>query len=303
MKTTMTVAAATVMVTVLGAGAATNASRLETNRQFDHTKHSGFDCTACHTDVARGQFYPEPSFCAACHDGRVQPEIDWAPPTPGSRANLRFQHAPHVRAVECGTCHAQGGQRTAAEVCLGCHGIAEHQAADSPCTLCHVQPPAPASHEGGFRERHRVQAAATPETCATCHVRSDCLDCHRPGAASPTGGYHPADYLASHPVAAYSQETTCADCHNVGAFCATCHQRAGLTITGVTGSGYHDGTGFFVGGHGQAARQSLESCVACHTEQDCLKCHVNLNPHGPDFDAQAQREAAAAVCAVCHGGL
>jgi hypothetical protein len=72
------------------------------------------------------------------------------------------------------------------------------------------------------------------------------------------------------------------------------------------GSGYHDAKRFFVVGHGQAARQSLETCVSCHTERDCLTCHSALggrrfNPHGPDFDAERLRKRNIEVCAVCHG--
>jgi hypothetical protein len=59
-------------------------------------------------------------------------------------------------------------------------------------------------------------------------------------------------------------------------------------------------------GHGQAARQNLESCVACHAERDCLTCHSALggrrfNPHGPDFDAARLREKNPQMCSACHG--
>ena len=59
-------------------------------------------------------------------------------------------------------------------------------------------------------------------------------------------------------------------------------------------------------GHGQAARQSLESCVSCHAERDCLACHSatrgrRINPHGPDFNAERLRESAPSMCVACHG--
>jgi hypothetical protein len=71
-------------------------------------------------------------------------------------------------------------------------------------------------------------------------------------------------------------------------------------------AGYHDARSFFVSGHGGAARQSLESCVSCHTERDCLPCHSaqggrRFNPHGPGFDAERLRRKNFQMCTVCHG--
>ena len=71
-------------------------------------------------------------------------------------------------------------------------------------------------------------------------------------------------------------------------------------------SGYHDAKQFFLVGHGEAARQSLESCVTCHVERDCMQCHSALggrrfNPHGPGFDPERLRRKNAEVCTACHG--
>jgi len=272
---------------------------------FDHAKHAFLGaCTTCHANVAAGQVYPEPTFCAQCHDGSMQPEVSWRPAAVGSQWNLRFRHENHVAVDQCDLCHVRDGGvvRAAVTQCMSCHGLTNHPRGEaSACTLCHVQPPAPQSHEGPWRMGHASEAAATPETCATCHVRSDCLDCHRPGAASPSGGFHPADFLANHPGAAYSQEFGCASCHNPGQFCQSCHLAAGLVTGGPASGVFHDGTGAFTVGHGQAARQSLGSCVACHAERDCVKCHVVLNPHGPTFNAEEQARAARSACTVCHG--
>ena len=161
---------------------------------------------------------------------------------------------------------------------------------------------------GRVTDRHGVEAAASTTRCTGCHVRADCLDCHRPNAAARGAGYHPDGFIARHPASAYTREASCSDCHNVGAFCTSCHARAGLTASGggVLRSGYHDARRFFVVGHGQAARQGLESCVSCHAERDCLTCHSavggrRFNPHGPGFDATRLRRKAFAMCTVCHG--
>ena len=80
----------------------------------------------------------------------------------------------------------------------------------------------------------------------------------------------------------------------------------GRTLQG----GYHDGNQFFLVGHGQAARQSLESCTACHTQRDCMQCHgirsqtiQGVNPHGTGSNAslKAMQQRDPALCVMCHG--
>ncbi|PYP64618.1 MAG: hypothetical protein DMD37_01975 [Gemmatimonadetes bacterium] len=194
------------------------------------------------------------------------------------------------------------------------------------CLQCHVDEPAlptvaalardarslaiagrqpPAAHGANFADRHAGPASAASTTCAGCHVRADCLECHRPQAAAAPG-YHPVGFLARHPAAAYARETSCSDCHNVGSFCSSCHAASGLVARRTLRGGYHDAKQFFVAGHGQAARQSLETCVACHVERDCLTCHSavggrHINPHGPGFDASRLRRKNPEVCTACHG--
>jgi hypothetical protein len=90
-------------------------------------------------------------------------------------------------------------------------------------------------------------------------------------------------------------------------FCTNCHVTAGVVSSGsLRGTGYHDAKQAFLLNHGQAARQSLESCVSCHSERDCLTCHSsvggrNYNPHGPGFDAATLRRKNPSMCTACHG--
>jgi hypothetical protein len=83
--------------------------------------------------------------------------------------------------------------------------------------------------------------------------------------------------------------------------------QAGLVSPGrLRGAGYHDAKEFFLLNHGQAARQSLETCVSCHSERDCLTCHSavggrRFNPHGPGFDAKTLRRKSPSTCTACHG--
>jgi hypothetical protein len=205
--------------------------------------------------------------------------------------------------TNCATCHAR-------EFCYQCHaGGAPPRAiaalaSDTRATAIAVHR-APASHGANFADRHGPAAAIGTTSCAGCHIRADCLECHRPSAAGAPA-YHAAGFLARHPAAAYARETSCNDCHSERTFCTACHAQAGLAAARGLRTSYHDARPFFAAGHGGAARQSLESCVSCHTERDCLPCHSALggrrfNPHGPGFDASRMRRKNFEMCTVCHG--
>lgn len=269
-------------------------------------------CATCHSR----------EFCLTCHvDGPEQPVIQALAPDPrGTAIAVRFaapasheeggfleRHGRDARTDlrRCATCHTR-------ESCLTCHvGMTRMVAALFPAgpgrgAGAVVTRRAPPSHAAGFAGNHAAEAAARSATCAGCHTRADCVACHRPTAARAPG-YHPAGFLARHPVAAYSREIRCNDCHNTGSFCVTCHAQAGLVARGLLGtSGYHDAKQFFGLGHGQAARQDLESCTGCHIERDCLTCHSaqggrRFNPHGPGFDAARLRRKNPQMCTACHG--
>ncbi|MFC1640068.1 cytochrome c3 family protein [Gemmatimonadota bacterium] len=216
---------------------------------------------------------------------------------------MRFDHARHSEAAgtECSDCHVEPGSGggvmkvAVVELCQDCHEQADVAMSASPW------------HGAGWVNSHASDAAASPQACASCHIRQDCLDCHLSGAASGSPGYHRADFLAGHATAAYSRETSCNDCHNAGAFCASCHQQAGLVTGGGSGSEFHNAGSSFATGHGQAARQSLESCVACHAETDCVRCHATttgrISPHGPDWEGSDLQEKNPRMCTLCHVGI
>jgi len=270
--------------------------------------HARALCTQCHVNAPEN-----PVIQALPPDARVAALIEpgaYAIVAPPSHAADGFLAA-HGRRAEaapdaCTTCHTQ-------ESCTTCHLVAPDVVKRLPSRGQDRAPGAataraiPMSHRASFIERHGEAASAATSTCAACHVRSQCLDCHRPDAGAGPRGYHADGFLQLHPTEAYSRETSCSDCHNAGAFCVTCHAQSGLVAQGpLTRSGYHDGKQTFVAGHGVAARQSLESCVACHTENDCLFCHSavtgrRFNPHGPGFDAERLRKRNPQMCTVCHG--
>ena len=279
---------------------------------FAGTGHGQFGPASCATCHAR-------DFCLVCHvDAPEQPAIQMLGVDPRSllhAAELRAPtdhrvegflstHAPDGRVETCITCHTR-------ESCWSCHVSTPEVAtplfggAAGRGAGAQVERRRPDTHGAGFTNAHGPAAATAPERCAGCHARDECLDCHRPSAGA-TGAYHPPGFLVSHPAASYARETSCADCHDPRSFCTSCHANASLGSTrALLGAGYHDGNRAFAFGHGQAARQTLESCVTCHTEQDCLTCHSaaggrRFNPHGPGFDPVRLREKAGQMCTVCH---
>jgi hypothetical protein len=266
------------------------------------TCHARDFCLTCHVDApdraAIQALERDPrSTAIVVH---LTPPPSHADPGFETRHNLAARRQP----AQCATCHTR-------ESCLTCHATTPRVAAALPVrgpgrgVGAIIQRRRPAFHGADFSRGHAAMAASTPTMCAGCHVQRDCLECHRPDAAAGPG-YHPAGFLARHPAAAYARETSCSDCHNAAGFCATCHAAAGVVSSGPLRSGYHDARGFFIAGHGQAARQSLETCTACHAERDCLPCHSALggrrfDPHGPGFDAERLRRKNPQMCTVCHG--
>lgn len=267
------------------------------------TCHARDFCLTCHVDAPE-----QPTVQALARDSRATAiAVGLAAPASHAAPDFLERHGSrvHTEQRQCATCHTQ-------ESCLACHAGTPRVAAglftSSPergvgAVIIRRPPP---SHGARFTNEHAGLAAARSATCAGCHVRADCLVCHRPTAASGPG-YHRAGFLARHPVAAYARETSCNDCHNNGSFCVTCHAASGLVARGPLGtSGYHDAKRFFLLGHGQTARQNLESCVGCHVERDCLTCHSaqgsrRFDPHGPGFDAARLRRKNPQMCTACHG--
>ncbi|MEO8200542.1 MAG: cytochrome c3 family protein [Gemmatimonadota bacterium] len=266
------------------------------------TCHARDFCTECHVDALEQR-----AIQALAVDARslAHPAKLAAPPS-HDRHDFIVRHGADAKqdAMTCRTCHTR-------ESCTACHAV-EPRAATALARAgvgrgagAQIVRKRPATHVADFKENHKSLATASPRTCTACHTRTECLDCHRPNAAS-VGGYHPAGFLTRHPAAAYAREASCADCHSTTGFCAACHQQSGLVAERTLRPGFHDAKKFFLIGHGQAARQSLETCVGCHTERDCLTCHSaqggrRFNPHGPGFDADRLKRKNPEMCTACHG--
>jgi hypothetical protein len=269
------------------------------------TCHARNMCVSCHVNA------PELApIKALALDERVPGySAQQLKPTSHASADFLKLHGKDAKrsTASCATCHAR-------ETCTTCHvNVPPQSVAALPkrgpgrATGVQLARVAPANHTRDFREGHGPQANARPATCETCHQRSSCLTCHKPDGNRQTI-YHPQNFLTRHPSSAYSRSSNCGDCHNPTQFCQSCHQQSGLVATAKLGRmGYHDAYRGFSLGHGQAARQSLESCVSCHAERDCTTCHSSVgggyrfSPHGPNFNGARAQQKNPSVCIACHG--
>ncbi|MBI5513605.1 MAG: cytochrome c3 family protein [Deltaproteobacteria bacterium] len=300
-------------------------------------------CLPCHA-IDRGEPLRQrapTARCDGCHEG-------WDPSRPlrvervqVPAANLRFSHRAHAsRGVPCERCHAVRGVGLATrlelprmESCLGCH---RPGGAPDACATCHLQradgtletrfaegwlnPPAwmpGLHHDADFWVDHRASAARDASRCAVCHREDECTDCHDGRVRDRRT--HPNDYVTLHVPDARLQGDRCGSCHRVASFCQQCHQRLGVSEGASTSARIfgrvHPPAREWVDPpvtarhHGAEARRSLTTCVSCHAEGDCVRCHATLeragggfSPHPPGFAARcgALLRASARPCLACH---
>lgn len=266
------------------------------------TCHTRERCVACHVDGGLVEIQAIPS---------APPEMELPPqgaeyPEPASHLDDGWLDAHRLQAPvrECSTCHAQ-------DDCRACHVgsvptlvEALPRRAESAAPGVGLVARAPESHASKFfLDAHGPLAAADGQSCATCHVETFCVDCHDGPPAG--GGYHPASFVARHASSAFGRTDECATCHSTEVFCRSCHVQSGLGSSGRLGVGYHDAEPVWLLRHGQAARQSLESCASCHRQNDCVQCHgvlgsFSISPHTRAFDAEAAWARSPRTCLACH---
>ena len=269
------------------------------------TCHTRDRCLACHVDQGREELALLP-----LAPGEMElPAAAAHYPVPQSHMSPQFQ-SEHDELLfgedvllTCGTCHTR-------DDCASCHlSPGPSQVALLP-ERGRVQAPgvglqeaAPESHEAPFFLRsHAAPAASDPAGCASCHTQPFCTECHQ---APERPVFHDPDYVTRHAADAWSQNSECATCHNVQVFCRSCHVQSGFEGQWRLGPGYHDAQPLWLLRHGQAARQSLESCSSCHQQRECLQCHsqagaFRVNPHGEGFDARRAWEKNPLICSACH---
>lgn len=270
------------------------------------TCHTRETCTSCHVDGASREAIA--ALPAAPEEMRL-PEYEARYPAPPSHEDEAWLEV-HGRSFDggaaCSACHTR-------QSCTSCHVPAETpeiaslpDAREATAPGADVARTAPRSHSSPFFESQHGTLAASQgaASCTTCHAPAQCTTCHD-GESVADAGYHPPDFLARHSAQAYGRSMECSTCHDTQAFCRDCHTQLGMKPQGRLGPAFHDGQPLWFLRHGQAARQSLESCASCHRQRDCLQCHSTLgafqvNPHGPGFDAEGYAERNREICFACH---
>lgn len=174
----------------------------------------------------------------------------------------------------------------------------------------------PANHTVDWIARHGQISRVQAQECSSCHTEQDCASCHIEQLAAPFQ-VHPPNFITIHSIDARQNLANCTDCHRVDSFCQQCHVQSKFspipTHTPPAGPGFSQ-MGFHPPGwldsglsnnHGVMARRNITDCASCHQEQDCVTCHIGINPHPAEFRFECRRwlDANARPCAQCHGDL
>jgi len=317
--------------------------------RIPHTTHADMaDCSECHAAVAESaaleghSLLPKEEVCMGCHDdikeegncGFCHVPADAPATFVPVTWNLKFSHANHIERVEgeCARCHASlpdpfrtPEMAPTMDTCLGCHN---HQADYDAgrCDRCHIdlsryplRPVAGFSHDGGFFQRHRAEARASIQSCASCHPQLFCNDCHSRTAPQRVELTFPErvdrklvhrdDWLVRHPIEAGANAATCSRCHATN-FCNRCHRDQNLTPKGSDPRNPHPPGWVFPGGtHGTEARRNITRCAACHADGPssiCVDCHrvggVGGDPHPLGWRQRHTLQEAGqnGMCLYCH---
>lgn len=271
------------------------------------TCHARESCARCHLNAERLE-----AVTALGSDARIARLVadlpgEWPEPPSHRTPQWAWSHGEAAREepAVCANCHAQ-------QSCAACHvagGIAAvallpEPAGDAPRGV-EMAAVRPAGHTPDFETRHGAAAAAGLVRCSACHAEQQCVDCHA-GAEKPR--FHATDFVMRHGPEAFSRDTECAACHSSEAFCRDCHSGLGLAAAGRSNGAFHDAQPNWLLAHGLAARQDLESCITCHAEQHCLRCHsaragFRVSPHGPGFDPGRAAGKSQQSCGICHLSL
>lgn len=271
--------------------------------------HARESCERCHANADQ-----IPLIANLSQDTRVAALVAgksarYAAPSSHRRHDWRDAHGASAARADagCANCHTQPS-------CLACHAGG---AGSSQRVIAAL--PGPASRKGlgvpveridravhglDVIKRHGALAASARMDCTQCHSETTCASCH---AASDSRRFHAANFVERHAVEVFSNGADCQSCHNSERFCRDCHARNGIAAEARMTAAFHTGKANWVLSHGQAARTGMESCVSCHKQNDCIRCHSasggwGVNPHRAGFDASRLAERNSTSCRMCHIG-
>ena len=316
---------------------------------FPHQKHAGVFpvCEGCHAGIVNGladEVFPRNEDCQRCHDGVREKQVEWRTPT-HRKSILRFSHQEHrsdvARAgdsVTCLTCHAASDPPRRMIVagpdpnlCVGCHAHRReaHITPTAPCRTCHLaiadapwlsaerisRFPKPAWHNAeDFAASHGKVSGTQSASCAVCHARETCEQCHanadrltlitglsrdsriaslvsgHSARYDPPSSHRNTNWRDEHGAQARQSSASCANCHTQPS-CEKCHAGGSGTsraaIVTLPGAGVKAGLGVsparitlplhstdFQSRHGSIAATGGMNCAQCHAETVCAGCHA-----------------------------
>ncbi len=308
-------------------------------------------CISCHPEAevppgfgAAGK--RDTTTCLKCHTSFYPtgfPEKSLYP-----KPRITFSHELHRKqSVSCETCHAGVEKSTRLgephlprmAQCRSCH---TNRKVSVRCTTCHERRTSrllrtdfpegklvPSNtlgllnHSASFEKNHAAAARSHREECRMCHTDSTCLNCH--GGVKRVMSIHPGNYRLNHAADARRQQTRCQSCHTRQRFCIGCHSRMGVSPTSNNPSygplgrkKFHPENWASTAArsparnrHAVHARRSSGTCVGCHRESTCARCHsttgvggYGVNPHGRGFGRSPRCRTAVKrnkrVCLNCH---
>lgn len=296
-------------------------------------------CVSCHSDKT-DRTRASAENCGFCHKNFDPNSPSSAPVIELPAPRIHFSHARHREPVaRCVDCHAgivdQSGENDAGlpamRVCTKCHDVERRYT----CSSCHWSDPAglvrtkygegnlkPPSwllgmgHDTDWAVRHRWVGADRGSVCASCHKESECVKCH--DSRNRPASIHPNDWLALHAQRSRKDAPRCSSCHSTQMFCAECHARLGVSLNSApdvrSGARFHPTADRWTRGpnlHAKEAKRSLTSCVSCHAERDCVRCHgairgiPSASPHPRDFSKKCGTllDANQRACKACHDDI
>jgi len=268
--------------------------------------HARETCERCHANGDRVPLIRQlarDSRVAALQVGKV---ANYDPPANHGSTDWKLLHgrAALPDGQSCANCHTQAS-------CGNCHvgGTGTSRTAINGLPVGRPGLGVPASrleqvHPADIIKRHGTLAASGALQCAQCHSEQVCASCH---AAQESRRFHVDDFVERHAVEVFTAGADCQSCHNTERFCRECHASVGIASNGRMNAAFHTGKANWVLSHGQAARTGMESCAACHHQNDCIRCHSaiggwGVSPHGRGFQASARSSANSASCRWCHIG-
>ena len=271
--------------------------------------HARETCERCHANADRLSL-----ITGLSRDGRIASlesgrAARYDAPSSHQGEDWRDDHGASARlsAVSCANCHTQsscetchaggsGSSRTAIRALPGTGVRAGLGVSPSRITL--------PVHPAGFPTRHGSSAASGGMNCTQCHSQKLCAGCH---SAPESRRFHNENFVERHAVDVFTNGADCQTCHNTQRFCLDCHRQSGIAAGAQMNAAFHNAQPTWILSHGQAARTGMESCAACHRQNDCVRCHSatggwGVNPHRPGFQASARASANSASCRWCHLG-